>query len=308
MALYNDYRPAELEEVYGNSSLKESLITAIEAEALSHTILLSGPSGCGKTTIARILADTLGTVDDIRELNISDTRGIEMARRIREMCRFKPLRSAARVVILNECHKATNEFQNAMLELLEEPPDHTYFILCTTEPEKLLKTVRNRCVEYKVESLSVQHLQDLITEVAEAEEGEISTKVIRRIAQHAEGSARAALTILEAVLAIEGESAQLEIVDSASAFEEFDIKFVCRTILNNGPWREVAKRLKDFNGEAESVRRAMLGYFSAVLLNPKGRQETQDLACYAIKELAHNFFDTGKAGLVAALYVIMHSE
>lgn len=308
MALYNTHRPQDLDEVHGNDGVIDALRTAIEEDNLPHTILLSGGSGMGKTTIARILADYVSGPDDTRELNISNTRGIDMARRICEMVRFKPLRSGARVIVLNECHKATNEFQNAMLEVLEEPPNHTYFILCTTEPDKLLKTVRNRCVEYKVKPLPYQEMSTLIEGVAEEEEAEVGKRIVRKIAQASDGSPRQALTILEQVIGLE-EDAQEEAIASYKAMEEFDVPSVCRLILRQGhsKWKDIAGPLKSFNGDAENVRRAMLGYFTAVLLNPKSTQ-SHDIACFAITALEKNFFDSGKAGLVAALYMIMHPD
>lgn len=306
MALYNRYRPQDLDEIRGNDALVESL--RVEDDELPHTILLSGPSGCGKTTIARILADMVSTPDDTRELNISNTRGIDMARQVIQMTRYRPLRSRARVVVLNECHKATNEFQNAMLEVLEEPPEHTYFILCTTEPAKLLKTVRSRCVEYKVERLSMQETISLLEEVCEGEEVEISGGVLRRIAQHSEGAPREALTLLEKIIGLEDEEQMLEVVKSGESIEDFDVPNVCRIILRGGNWKDVAGPLKTFNGDVENVRRGMLGYFSAVLLNPKGRPESRDIACFAITNLEKPFYDVGKPGLVAALYMILNPE
>jgi len=308
MALYNDYRPSELSEIFGNESVVDTLATAIEEDQIPHTILLSGPSGCGKTTIARILAEHLSSGSDIKEMNISQIRGIDTARRIIEMTRYKPLRNDARVIVLNECHKATNEFQNAMLEVLEEPPAHTYFILCTTEPEKLLKTVRNRCVEYKVQPLALDNMIGLLKYVADEEEVSVGITVIRRIAQAADGSPRAALTIAEQVFPMEDEETQLDSIRRIRTLEEFDVREVCRTILQRGKWKGIAAQLKNFNGEAENVRRAMLGYFMAVLLNDRGRPETRDIACYAITNLERNLFDSGKPGLVAAIYMIMHPD
>jgi DNA polymerase-3 subunit gamma/tau len=308
MALYNDHRPQELSELYGNDTVVDLLEAAITDGSLAHTILLSGPSGCGKTTIARILADHVRAGHDLREMNIGKDRGIDTARNINQMVKYKPLRSDKRVVVLNECHKGTPEFWNALLEVLEEPPDHTYFILCTTEPEKLITTVRNRCVQYVVERLKVADCMELCAEVAEHEDKDISPAVLRRIAQTSQGSPRAALSILEKVFAAEDEETQLEVASVLNEVEDFDLKAVCQIILRGGRWESVAKELKNFNGDVEQVRRAMLGYFTAVLLNSKTPNDKTEAAAFAITNLDKNFFDSGKAGLVLALYIICNPD
>ena len=178
MPLSLSYRPTSLEEFFGNEAIKESLKSILAREDRPKTILLSGPSGCGKTTLARIIAKMVNCNDmDLAQYNISDMRGIDTAREIIASCQFEPLYGEVRVIVLNECHRATVDWMNAMLEILEEPPKGVYFILCTTEPEKLLKTIKTRSTTYTVSTLRKHEMISLIQWVTQSEGVQLSEKV-----------------------------------------------------------------------------------------------------------------------------------
>ena len=155
MPLHIDYRPADFDEILGNEETIKSIKSILARdEDRPHAWMFVGPSGCGKTTLARIVSAALGCPPkinkaanlDFQEINTSDMRGIDTAREILKTMNFAPVNTASkcRVYILDECHQATKDFQNSLLKALEDTPDHVYFLLCTTDPSKLLKTIKNR--------------------------------------------------------------------------------------------------------------------------------------------------------------------
>ena len=164
--LYKRYRPRTLNGVLGNEATKSALSAYLEKGTLPHTLLFHGPSGCGKTTLARILAKQLNcSGPDFAEINCADFRGVDTARDIMRKMIIRPLKDC-RVWLIDECHKLTNDAQNALLKALEDTPEHVYFFLCTTEHKKLLKTIRTRCTEMPVDFLSDGYIRDLIFRTA----------------------------------------------------------------------------------------------------------------------------------------------
>src|SRR5688572_25883760 len=141
MELYKKFRPKTLKGVVGQEGAVSSLQSMIDKGRLPHTILFSGPSGCGKTTIARILKGILECSDlDFFEINCADFKGIDMVRDIRRYVGIPPLHGKSRVWLIDEAHQLTKDAQNAFLKLLEDTPKHAYFMLATTDPQKLLPT------------------------------------------------------------------------------------------------------------------------------------------------------------------------
>lgn len=299
LPLHLKYRPRSFDEIIGNISLIESLKTVLEKDSCLSTFLLQGPSGSGKTTIARIIAKVVGARgQDIKELNISNTRGIDAARSIIENARFMPFGGSKKIYILDEIHKSTADFQNAFLKILEEPPKNTYFILCTTEPEKLLKTVRNRCTIYQVQSLRRSELIKLIKKIL-IEEGrrKFPKEAVEKIAVVAEGCPRQALVILGSVIDMEN-SKIIGAINDFSIHKENVIE-LCRALLGKETWKDIVKLLKNIDEEPENIRYSVLGYMSNVLLNKRS-----DRAFLIINEFSDSFIYSKKAGLISACYSI----
>jgi DNA polymerase-3 subunit gamma/tau len=305
MPLQNDYRPQDLATIFGNESIVKSLEVVLHRENRPQTYLLCGPSGCGKTTLARIIAKELGcgTMDKL-ELNISNMRGIDTARTIIDNCRFQPLYGLNRVIILNEVHKSTNEFQNAMLEILEEPGPNNYFILCTTEPDKLLKTIKTRATTYQVSSLSRPEMTRLINWVLEYEGKILSERVINGILHAADGCPRQSLKLLDQIIDIDDETSQLQVLTTIST-DEITVLDLCRAISSRESgatrWVKLSILLKGIEGEPESIRRAILGYLSNWLLKCKGDEGKK--VALLMAEFSNNYYDSGKAGLITSCYL-----
>jgi len=297
------YRPQSFEGVIGNVTTVKALKTALDRESgYVATTLLSGPSGCGKTTLARIIARELGARNlDLKELNISDMRGIDAARMIIDVVKVAPWGSC-RVVILNECHKATKEFQNAMLELLEEPPPDNYFILCTTEPEKLLKSVKNRCTIFQINKVQARSLIPLIGKIAKMEKISITKDVIEAIAHNAGGSPRQALVMLDALVGIKDKKEQLDLIVGYH-YNESNVWQLYQAVTYKKPWKEVADIIKGLNAtSAEEVRFALLALLERDIL---AGNKNANRAVNMLDFFASSFQLTGRPGITQACWLAL---
>jgi DNA polymerase-3 subunit gamma/tau len=301
--LHIKHRPQKFEEMVGNDEILPSLVSIVRRDTgRQHSFLFFGPSGCGKTTLARIVAMELGCeLEEIAEYNVANVRGIETIRAIVQDCRYAPLHGKTKVYLLDECHKLTNDAQNALLKLLEDTPEHVYFLLCTTDPEKVLKTIRTRCAPFPVKSLNNPQIAKLVRRVAQAEQVTVSKEIITKIASSSQGSPRQALVLLDQVIDIADEAQALLALENA-VIGEATVLELCKCILakNQNRWAEMTKILKtlDTTSEPEQIRYAVLGYLSAVLQN--GGDDR-------VAKLMMMFFDsymyTGKAGLIHSCYM-----
>jgi len=261
MTLYLKHRPNNLDDIKGNASEIASLKRMLEnVETCPHSFLFTGPTGCGKTTIARIVANELGAVgNDFRELNTADFRGIDSVREMRKQSQYKPLEGRCRVWIIDECHKLTNDAQNSMLKLLEDTPKHVYFILCTTDPQKLLKTIKNRCTQIQVTPLSDRQMTSLLVRTVKAEKESLDKVVYDSIVRDSFGLPRNALQILDKVLLAPAEN-RLTTAEQSAEAESQSIE-LCRALINNAPWSKIKVILNGLKDQdAEGIRRHVLGY------------------------------------------------
>ena len=228
LALYRKYRPASFADVKGQAHVTEPLRQALTNGRISHAYLFSGPRGCGKTSSARIMArslnceqgptpDPCGTCDscvalapngpgslDVIEIDAASHNGVDDARDLRERAFFAPVSSRYKVYIIDEAHMVTSAAFNALLKLVEEPPDFVKFVFATTEPENVLQTIRSRTHHYPFRLMSPKALTELLTGVAEAEGIPVDSTVIPLVVRAAAGSARDGLSILDQVLASAG--------------------------------------------------------------------------------------------------------
>ncbi len=224
LALYRRYRPETFAEVIGQDHVTEPLRAALAHNRVHHAYLFSGPRGCGKTTSARILARALnceafpvadpcgecqscrelarggaGSVDVI-EIDAASHGGVDDARDLRERAFFAPVHSRYKVYIIDEAHMVTTQGFNALLKLVEEPPEHLKFIFATTEPEKVIPTIRSRTHHYPFRLIPPRVLSDHLAEVCAKEGVEIDPAALPLVVRAGAGSARDSLSVLDQLI------------------------------------------------------------------------------------------------------------
>ena len=224
MALYRSYRPATLNEVVGQDHVTGPLRRALENNRIHHAYLLSGPRGCGKTSTARILARSIncelgptpdpcgecescidlsatgsGSIDVI-ELDAASHGGVDDTRDLRERAMFGPAKSPYKVYIIDEAHMITPQGFNALLKLVEEPPEHVRFIFATTEADKVLPTIRSRTYNYGFRLVPVKILQEHLVMVCASEGIPADPAALALIARAGTGSVRDSLSILGQII------------------------------------------------------------------------------------------------------------
>jgi DNA polymerase-3 subunit gamma/tau len=225
VALYRKYRPATFAEVVGQEHVTEPLSIALEAGRINHAYLFSGPRGCGKTSSARILARSLnceqgptatpcgvcdscqglapnapGTIDVV-ELDAASHGGVDDTRELRDRAFYAPAQSRYRVFIVDEAHMVTTAGFNALLKIVEEPPEHLIFIFATTEPEKVLPTIRSRTHHYPFRLLPPKTMRALIARICEQERVVVDDAVYPLVIRAGGGSPRDTLSVLDQLVA-----------------------------------------------------------------------------------------------------------
>jgi DNA polymerase-3 subunit gamma/tau len=230
LALYRRYRPDTFMEVIGQDHVTEPLRAALAANRVNHAYLFSGPRGCGKTTSARILAralncaqapisDPCGECDscrdlarggpgsiDVIEIDAASHGGVDDARDLREKAFFAPVRDRYKVYIIDEAHMVTTQGFNALLKLVEEPPPHLRFIFATTEPDKVLPTIRSRTHHYPFRLIPPRLLSDYLSQLAGEEGVAIEPAALPLVVRAGAGSARDSLSVLDQLLGGAGEA------------------------------------------------------------------------------------------------------
>lgn len=293
------YRPQKLAELCGNDPAKATVQSFLSRDLkdIPHSWLFSGPSGTGKTTLARIIANELGCSPlDFQEFNSSSMRGIDTIRELEQKCKLAPMNGKIKVYLFDEVHQWTPAAQDASLKLLEDAPKNVFFFLATTNPEKLKKAVRTRCTDVMLKSLNSRDILKLLKWICDSEERQLDPEVLKKIAVSCDGSPREAVKMLDAVFDIESKEHALEIIENTHASEASVIE-LCRALNSGEPWKNIAKIIELIEAEPETTRRAVLSYFTKVLLGQDSVRVAEILELFE-----NNYFDSGKAGLVLSCF------
>ena len=266
------------------------------------TLLFFGKRGTGKTTMARIVARELDA-SEIKEYDVADIGLKDFARAQKSFIRFAPLSGGKRVTIYDECQDASKGFWDAMLKTLEEPPKDNYFILCTTNPEKLPAAIKSRCSDFKFMPLTNRESLSLLKDVCKKEKVDyLSDDILKAIGDKVEGIPREALVLLDKVIDMEDDEEILNIIDAHVSIivDNEDLRILARALIDGKSWKIVRELLKKVDAEPESIRHSILNYIASVLLNSDGK--AADRLFLIVEEFKETFIYSGRARLFAACY------
>jgi DNA polymerase-3 subunit gamma/tau len=246
-ALYRKYRPQRFEDIIGQGHVTETLAREVQEERVAHAYLFAGPRGTGKTTTARIIAKALnctnlgkdgepcntcnscvavteGSSLDVIELDAASHNSVDDIRDIRvSVTTVASVGGAKRVFILDEAHMLSKAAGNALLKTLEEPPPHVHFVLATTEPYKLLDTIRSRSQRFDFHNVAVEILAGYLERISNSEKYQVEPAALTAVARHARGSVRDALSLLEQVAALGDGSVEVRGVNRALGLADSEV-------------------------------------------------------------------------------------
>jgi DNA polymerase-3 subunit gamma/tau len=267
---HTKYRPEKLEEVVGQDHVVKSLEKLFKKE-LPHSFLFIGESGVGKTTLARIIAKKLGcTPKNIIEINAAIYNGVDTMRELADGLKYSAMgANPTKVVIIDEAHMLTKASWNALLKIIEEPPKHVYFIICTTEGSKVIKTIKTRCIEYNLKEVKYEDLYSLVEYVVTEEDIELEDEALELIVEAAEGSPRQALRCLEKCAGCESLKDVKAVLESVNDAD--DVYQLCKLLVSKNPtWKKASKILKGLKGtNIEGARIQIVNYLTSCLLGSK---------------------------------------
>jgi DNA polymerase-3 subunit gamma/tau len=290
-SLYRRHRPQSFAEVVGQEHIVRTLSNAVEKGRVHHAYLFVGSRGTGKTSMAKILARSLncvngptltpcgecescqtiaaGTSLDVIEMDAASNRSVDDIRELRERVGFAPAGGHWKVYILDEAHMLTKEAWNAFLKTLEEPPPNTAFVLATTEPQKVMATIVDRCQRFDFQRPSLEQIAEVVKRVAAAESIEIEDGAVALISRSATGSFRDALGTLDQLVAFGGESVTTDEVVELLGAADAELLFDTTDALASGDGKaalEAVERLSRSGRDPGQFARDLIAHLRQLLV------------------------------------------
>jgi DNA polymerase III subunit gamma/tau len=254
-ALARRYRSRSFDEVVGQEPIARTLRNAVETGRVAHAYLFSGTRGVGKTSMARIFACAINTPaegelpedvraavmsgrdSDVIEIDAASNRGVDDARELIANSVYRPMRGPYKVYIIDEVHMLTREASNALLKTMEEPPEHVKFILCTTEPHKVLPTIQSRCQRFDFRDIPTSRIAEHLRAVCEREGVEAEEDLLSAAARLGNGSMRDALSLMDRLLASGEKRLTLSLLEELLGLPEREVVGRLIDALANGDAR-----------------------------------------------------------------------
>src|SRR5829696_7336266 len=290
-SLYRRHRPQSFAEVVGQEHIVRTLSNAVEKGRVHHAYLFVGSRGTGKTSMAKILARSLncvngptltpcgecepcqtiaaGTSLDVIEMDAASNRSVDDIRELRDRVGFAPAAGRWKVYILDEAHMLTKEAWNAFLKTLEEPPPNTAFVLATTEPQKVMATIVDRCQRFDFQRPSLEQIAEVVKRVAAAESIEIEDGAVALISRSATGSFRDALGTLDQLVAFGGHSVTTDEVVTVLGAADADLLFDTTDALASGDAKaalEAVERLARSGRDPGQFARDLIAHLRQLLV------------------------------------------
>lgn len=291
-ALHLAYRPQTLQDLVGQPTIQRTLSNAISQQHIAPAYLFTGARGTGKTSTARIFAKALNCLDsdqptiapcgecqscrsievsnslDVTEIDAASHNGVDDARELTQRVNLAPVLGRYRVVIMDECHQLTAQAQNALLKCIEEPPKHVVFLLCTTEPHKVLPTIASRCQRFEFRALSVKIITEHLRWIAETEAIAIQEEALVAIARLCEGGLRDALQLLAQVRLLGEEVTASQVIELAGGIAEADLLAVLQAIAARDTFQllQTARNLMDAGKAPKLILSSLLQTYRDLLI------------------------------------------
>jgi len=273
------YRPEKFKDLAGHKSVIDSLKALLKNNELPHSMIFAGPSGTGKTTIARMLAKKLqpGVVIDepFIEIDAANNTGVDAMRELLEGINYAGLgHNGIKFIILDEAHELSKNAFDALLKPLEDTPSHVYFALCTTELQKIPKTVQTRCHTFSLRELGVDDITDMLEYIHKEESLKVPKEALVTIARESFGSMRQALVYLSQCRSCKTVDAVADLLNSPeNSAEVIDLcKFIRDGKTNWMKAVALLKRMRNMN--PESIRIVVAMYMTSCVLNAKSEKES----------------------------------